>query len=95
MYYVSHSKNVQYTLNKVWDPQGSLIMLMIIKIEDMGILKKKVHYIWYLVSLTIWIYKVLCLSTIDVFVYMVRLLMFYNVQTTIEHLLVECEMYNK
>ena len=40
------------------------------------------HQIWYLVSLAIWIYTMLYLFTIDVIIYQVKLLMFYNVQIT-------------
>jgi hypothetical protein len=40
------------------------------------------HHLGYLVSLTIWIYTVLYLFTIDVILYQVKVVMFRNVQTT-------------
>ena len=41
-----------------------------------------VHYMWFLRSLTTWIYTMLYLFAIDVTFYQVKLLMFYNVQST-------------
>ena len=37
---------------------------------------------WYLVSLAIWIYTMLYIFTIDVFFYQLKLLVFYDAQTT-------------
>ena len=42
----------------------------------------ELHQIWYLVWLTIWIYTVLYLFTIEMLFYQVMLLILYNVQTT-------------
>jgi hypothetical protein len=63
-------------------------------LTSMTSLSSSLHQIHYSISLTIWIYTVLYLITVDVTLYHIKLLMFYGVQTTNLRFTVKYETYS-